>query len=111
MVIKLFSHEGPWEELLINKYLHGKTDLKNQAKPTDSPFWNGFMGVKEDFFQKGSFVIRDGIRTRFWEDPWLDDTPLASQYPCLFNIVRAKEVIFVDVLSQVPSNIKFNTSR
>jgi hypothetical protein len=56
MAIKLFSHEGAWEELLINKYLHGKTDFKNKTKPTNSPFWNGFMGVKDDFFQKGSFV-------------------------------------------------------
>jgi hypothetical protein len=30
-----------------------------------------------DFFDKGSFEIGNGISTRFWEDTWLEDTPLA----------------------------------
>jgi hypothetical protein len=42
--------------------------LKIQAKATDSPFWKGLMGVEGDFFQRGSFVMGDGTRTRFWED-------------------------------------------
>jgi hypothetical protein len=33
---------------------------------------------------------------------------LAYEYPNLFNIVGTKEVTVVDVLSQVPLNIKFN---
>jgi hypothetical protein len=50
------------------------------------------MGVKDDLFQKGTFVEGYGMRTEFCEDPWLGDTPLASQYPNLYNIVRTKEV-------------------
>jgi hypothetical protein len=36
-----------------------------QVKPTDSSFWKGIMGVKNDFFQKGSFVIGDDLGTHF----------------------------------------------
>jgi hypothetical protein len=63
------------------------------------------MGLKDDFFQRGCFVIGYCTRTRFWEDTWLGVTSLASQYPTLYNIVRTTNVIFVDVLSQVPLNI------
>jgi hypothetical protein len=50
------------------------------------------MGVKDDLFQKGTFVVGYGMRTKFCEDPWLGDTLLASQYPNLFNIVWTKDV-------------------
>jgi hypothetical protein len=66
------------------------------------------MRVKDDFFQRGSFVVRDGMKTRFWEDTWLGDSPLATQYPNLYNIASNKQVLVADVLSQVPLNIGFN---
>jgi hypothetical protein len=39
------------------------------------------MGVKEEIFKRGSFIIGDGPGTRFWEDVWLGGTSLANQYP------------------------------
>jgi hypothetical protein len=57
------------------------------AKPCDSPFWKGLMKVKADFFDRGSFEVGNGEQTRFWEDKWLGDKPLAQQYPSLFGIV------------------------
>jgi hypothetical protein len=57
-----------WQELLSNKYLGSKTLLQVQAKPTDSPFRKGIMRGKDDFFQRGSFVVRDDMKTRFWEE-------------------------------------------
>jgi hypothetical protein len=66
------------------------------------------MRVKNDFFQRGSFVVRDGMKTRFWEDTWLGDTPLATQYPNLYVIARTKHVLVADVLSHAPLNIRFN---
>jgi hypothetical protein len=65
------------------------------------------MGVKDDFFSRGSFTIGNGQQVRFWEDIWLGDAPLASQYPSLYNIVRRKNVLVTDVLSNTPLNIEF----
>jgi hypothetical protein len=48
------------------------------------------------------------VQTPFLEDTWLDDTPLDSFYPNLFNIIITKEVTAADVLSQAPLNIRFN---
>jgi hypothetical protein len=103
---KLFSKEGVWQELLSNKYLGSKSLSQVQVKPTDSPFWKGIMRVKDDFFRWGSFVVRDGMKTRFWEDTWLGDTALDTQYPSLYNIASAKHVLVAEVLSNVPLNIR-----
>jgi hypothetical protein len=48
------------------------------------------MNVKEEFFSRGSFKVGNGLDTRFWEDVWLGDKPLAQQYPSLYNIVQHK---------------------
>jgi hypothetical protein len=45
-----------WQEVLHNNYLRNKTLPKFKAKPTDSPFSNGHVRIKEalieGFFQK-----------------------------------------------------------
>jgi hypothetical protein len=77
------------------------------VKPTDSPLWKGVMNGRDEFFKRGSFTLGGGRNTRFWEDTWLDDTPLSSQYPSLYNIVRHKHVRVADVLSNISLNIGF----
>jgi hypothetical protein len=106
-LFKLFNEDGVWQELLHNKYLSQKSLSEVQAKPMDSPFWKGIMRVKEKFMAKGSFKLGDGSGVRFWEDIWLGDTPLANQYPSLFNIVQHKNVTVAQVLAHSPLNIRF----
>lgn len=57
----------------------------------------------EEFTKK----IRDGRTTRFLGDTWLGDTPLALQYPSLYNIVQQKEVYVATILGTISSNIQF----
>ena len=70
---KILTEEGVWHELLQNKYLHSKSISQVRVKSTDSPFWKGLMEVKDEFFERGSFKIGNGEKTRFWEDKWLGD--------------------------------------
>ena len=65
-----------WIRLLCNKYV---------------PFWKGFMRTKATFFNKSKFIVGNGNTTRFWDDTWLGDKPLALQYPSLYNIVQHKD--------------------
>jgi hypothetical protein len=46
------------------------------------------MGVKNEYFCRGAFVVGNGLTTTFLEGPWLGDVPLAMQYPCLCHIVQ-----------------------
>jgi hypothetical protein len=66
------------------------------------------MGFGDEFFNRGSFVIKDGASTRFWEDIWLGNTSLYNQYPSLYNIVQRKHVTVANVLSNTPLNVGFN---
>jgi hypothetical protein len=66
------------------------------------------MKVKGDFFKRGSFAVRDGMNTRFWEDTWLGDTPLNNQYNSLYNVATTKHVLVTDVLGNALLNIRFN---
>jgi hypothetical protein len=48
------------------------------------------------------------MRTKLWEDTWFGNTPLASQYPYHYNIVRTKNHLIAYVLSLATLNIRFN---
>ena len=99
--------EATWAQILRNKYLHSKTLSQVTVRPTDSPFWKGLMRVKSVFFNRTKFIIGDGNNTRFWEDTWLGETPLALQYPSLYNIVQRRDALVATVLRTAPLNIQF----
>jgi hypothetical protein len=65
------------------------------------------MNQKDTFFKFGSFRVGDGEGTRFWEDPWLDDAPLASQFPSLYAIVNHKNVTVANTITENGLNISF----
>jgi hypothetical protein len=106
-VFKLINENGVWQQLLHNKYLHSKYLSQVNVRPDDSPFWKGLMRVKEEFFKRGAFILGDRANIRFWEDKWLGDRPLATQYPSLYNIVQHKNQIVAHTFASTPINIEF----
>ena len=65
------------------------------------------MRTKDLFFRKVKFLVGNGMSTRFWEDTWLGEIPLAIQYPTLYNIVQRKEDYIGTVFQSIPLNIQF----
>ena len=65
------------------------------------------MRVKAAFFNRTKFIIVDGNNTRFWEDTWLGDTPLALQYPSLYRIVQRRDALVATIMQSIPLNIQF----
>uniref|UniRef100_A0A8I6WF16 Reverse transcriptase zinc-binding domain-containing protein n=1 Tax=Hordeum vulgare subsp. vulgare TaxID=112509 RepID=A0A8I6WF16_HORVV len=102
--------EGMWVQILHNKYLHSKTLAQVNVRPNDSPFWKGLMKVRSSFFHRIKFIIGNGEGTRFWEDSWLGETPLATQYPALYNIAQRKDAYVATILQSHPLNIQFRRS-
>jgi len=99
------NEDGMWQELLRNKYIKDKTLGSCSKKPTDSHFWKGLMNIKEIFMGFGSFKVKDGSQTRFWEDTWLEIKTLKDKFTALFNIIRRKQDSVAQVLSSSPLNI------
>jgi hypothetical protein len=68
---KLLKEEGTWHSLLRNKYLSTRYFSQVQIKPNASHFWKGLLKVMEDFVGCGTFNLRDGSETKFWENTWI----------------------------------------
>ena len=99
-LVNLLNSEGTWQTLLTNKYLSSKTLTQVTAKPNDSHFWRGLMRIKDEVLSKGSFIIKDGTKTRFWDDTWVCDKPLKDACPSLYNIVRDPHATVSKVMSK-----------
>uniref|UniRef100_A0A8I6YHX2 Reverse transcriptase zinc-binding domain-containing protein n=1 Tax=Hordeum vulgare subsp. vulgare TaxID=112509 RepID=A0A8I6YHX2_HORVV len=65
------------------------------------------MRTKTAFFNRTRFIIGNGEKTRFWEDTWIGEEPLALQYPQLYNIAQRKQTSVAVVLRETPLNIQF----
>jgi hypothetical protein len=109
-IVNLLNTDGTWQSLLRNKYLRTKTLTQVSSKPNDSHFWRGLMRIKDEVLSKGSFVIKDGTNTRFWDDMWIGDKPLKVTYPSLYHIARDRYVTVSKVMSSRPLNILFRRS-
>ncbi|WVZ62477.1 hypothetical protein U9M48_012225 [Paspalum notatum var. saurae] len=109
-LFKLCNEEGIWQQLLRNKYLRNNTLSQVERKPGDSQFWSSLMGVKAQFLNLGSFILKNGTQVRFWEDTWLGGVALKYQFPSLFNIVRKKQATVAEVLGSSPLNVSFRRS-
>ena len=56
---------------------------------------------------KGSFQIKDGRKTRFWEDTWAGQEPFKVSYPSIYNIVRDPHATVAKVMAKRPLNLSF----
>jgi hypothetical protein len=65
------------------------------------------MHIKDEVLTKGTFDVKDGTHTRFWEDTWVGDKSLKVKYPNLYNIVRDPHATVSKVMATSPLNISF----
>jgi hypothetical protein len=97
-----------WQDLLKNKYLRSKSPTQAKVNHMTLIFWRGLMRIKDEVLTNGSFIIRDGSTTRFWEDKWAGSVSLRERYPSLFNIVRDPHALVANkILATHPLNISF----
>ena len=95
----LWKHEntdGTWQEMLRKKYLQKQTLAQAASGPGCSHFWQGLMKVNHTFQQFACKIMNDGKRTLFWEDTWVNNSPLKEQFPRLFNIYFSQKSDCVD---------------
>ncbi|WVZ91839.1 hypothetical protein U9M48_037962 [Paspalum notatum var. saurae] len=99
---KLLTSDGTWQQLIRNKYLGSTPPFPGRMETRRFTFL-----AMRDFLRFGSFKVRDWSQVRFWEDIWLDSTPLRAQYPCLYNIARPKNITISEVLCSSPPNLSW----
>jgi hypothetical protein len=88
----LENSEGTWQQLLSRKYLQNQVLANAHAGPGSSHFWQGLMGVNPIFQKFARKAMNDGRKTLFWEDRWVINIPLATQFPRLYNLAFRKNL-------------------
>jgi hypothetical protein len=83
-----------------NKYVHGNSILNIGPKVSDSPVWSDMLKVREYYIQGRQVITRSGDKTRFWEDSWLFETPLAMSKPNLYDMCNDKNILVRDVIEK-----------
>jgi len=106
-LVNLLNTTGLWQTLLTNKYLRSKSLAQVKAKPYHSHFWRGLMKIKDEVLANGSFIIKDGCQTRFWDDTWAGDLSFKVKYPSIYNIARDPHAFVAHVMNLRPLNISF----
>lgn len=66
------------KSLRVEQTLRDRLGTVSSIETVNALLFTGLTAFKES--------ARDAL-TRFWEDPWMGETPLALQYPRLYNIV------------------------
>ena len=98
-LFKLLNEDDTRQTLLRNKYLSLKCLSQVKIKHGDSHFWKGLLNSIKDFLGCGTFEVKDGSQTRFWEDIWVGSKPLKEQFPNLYNIVYYPHVTVANVMN------------
>ena len=65
------------------------------------------MKIKDEVFANGSFTIKDGSKTRFWNDVWEGQVSFKDKYPSLYKVVRNPHATVASVKATRPLNLYF----
>ena len=63
------------------------------------------MKIKDEVLANGSFTIKDGSKTRFWDDVWEGQVSFKDKYPSLYKVVRHPHETVARVLATRPLNL------
>ena len=65
------------------------------------------MKVKDEVLPCGSFDVKNGSQTRFWEDTWVGQRPFKEVYPAIYHIAHHPHATVATVMSSAPLNVTF----
>ncbi|GKA43833.1 RNA-directed DNA polymerase, eukaryota, reverse transcriptase zinc-binding domain protein [Tanacetum coccineum] len=96
-------HNALWAKIIKNLYpfsseTQGWVQVRKQVGP-----WNNIMQTVSELHNTSMVPISvmkrkigDGMSTLFWHDVWINDTPLAQQFPRLFLLEEFKNAMVGD---------------
>jgi hypothetical protein len=62
-------------------------------KSFDSQVWHDLLNIRDHYVIGRKIITRSGDKTRFWEDPWLNEIPLAVSEPDLYELCNDKFIL------------------
>jgi hypothetical protein len=109
-VWRLYQGEDTiWARLIRAKY-HDANDIFSGNGQGGSQFWKSLHKVKHLFKAGAKHVVKDGNRTSFWRDWWIESRPLNESFPLLFAICDDESVSVANALQGEGLAIRFRRS-
>lgn len=98
--------DGLWKQILMAKHDILRDGWDPQfPKPRHSGTWRGILTVKEDFVSMIRCRVCMGERIHFWLNTGVGSSPLALQFPNLFNCASRQTALVRDYLSSFGSRV------
>ena len=98
--------ESIWHKVVVAKY--PEADNIFAASPCGgSQFWKALHKIKHLFKLGAKLVVKNGLRTFFWKDWWLGDSPLSSRFPLLFASCANPNILVAEALDSDSPGILF----
>jgi hypothetical protein len=60
------------------------------------------LKIKHIYLQGRGIYVKNGVLTKFWQDPWLFDEPLAVVVPTLFELSKNKSISVAQAIQGEP---------
>jgi hypothetical protein len=75
------------------KYIHRDNIMNVGPKTFDFHVWHDLSKIIMYYAIGRQVITRSGDKTRFWEDPWIDEIPLAMSEPDLYDVCNDKYLL------------------
>uniref|UniRef100_A0A803PJL9 Uncharacterized protein n=1 Tax=Cannabis sativa TaxID=3483 RepID=A0A803PJL9_CANSA len=81
-----------WHKVIVSRYEKANNfwDSKVGVRMSPKGSWRDISNLYSDYLELVCFKVGKGDRIRFWEDVWIGDTSLKSDFPDLAVISKAK---------------------
>jgi hypothetical protein len=93
------NSNGLWQKIINEKYIKGKSLIFVRKRQNDSHFCKKVLDLREMFYNHCKMIVGNGKKTSFWKNTWTSDSPLATKFPCLFDLAYDKYISVNKVLS------------
>ncbi|GKE06671.1 RNA-directed DNA polymerase, eukaryota, partial [Tanacetum coccineum] len=95
-VWRFISQDGSLWSRIISAFYGSSIEDHDPKRPS---CWSSILREVQslalkgfDFFSHIKIRVGNGHNTRFWRDSWLVDSPLCTQFPCMYALERNKEI-------------------
>lgn len=93
---KIENESSLWQKIIVKKYFHGKDLYNIKVRNSDSPVWKDLMKIRAFYLKGRQITTKCGDKSRFWLDSWVNERPLCTIDPELYEICDDKFILVKD---------------
>ncbi|KAK1316376.1 hypothetical protein QJS10_CPA05g01895 [Acorus calamus] len=82
-----------WRQVILGRYGVRRWGQGNfpRSSRRDSPIWRGILSLAPDFAESVGWKVSNGETTIFWQDAWIEGSPLKRAFSRLFEAASNRE--------------------